>query len=186
MIFLTADASGVLPPIAKLSTDQAMYHFLTGYTSKLAGTERGVSEPEPTFSACFGAPFLPRPPASYARLLGERLTEYKTRVFLVNTGWIGGPLGVGRRIDLDLTRAMVRAALSGDLEDEASRVDPIFGFEVPMHCPGVPDHLLDPRSTWDEPAEYDRQAKELAAAFRQNMSRLEGVDEVIRAAGPVG
>ena len=144
VIFLTADASGVLPPIAKLDANQAMYHFLTGYTSKLAGTERGVTKPQPTFSACFGAPFLPRPPASYARLLGERLTEHGTRVYLVNTGWIGGPLGRGKRIDLHFTREMVRAALSGELDDVPDRVDPVFGFAVPTRCPGVPDHVLDP------------------------------------------
>lgn len=186
VIFLTADASGVLPPIAKLDVNQAMYHFLTGYTSKLAGTERGVSQPEPTFSACFGAPFLPRPPASYARLLGDRLNRHGVSVYLVNTGWTGGPLGRGgRRIDLDQTRVMVRAALSGQLAAVGSRVDPVFGFAVPTHCPGVPDRLLDPRHAWEEPDAYDRQARELATAFRENMARLEGVDEAVRAAGPL-
>ena len=186
VIFLTADASGVLPPVAKLDTAQAMFHFLSGYTSKLAGTERGVSEPQPTFSACFGAPFLPRPPAVYARLLGERLKKHGSRVFLVNTGWTGGPIGQGRRIDLAITRRIVRAALQGELDEGPDRVDPVFRFRVPVRCPGVPSELLDPKSTWKDPEAYDQRARALAAEFRHNLAQLAGVDPAIREAGPVG
>lgn len=184
LFFLTADASGVLPPIAELDEAQAMYHFLTGYTSKLAGTERGVTAPEPTFSTCFGAPFLPRPPAVYARLLGERLKEHGARVYLVNTGWQGGASGQGKRIDLALTRAMVRAALNGELAGVPYRVDPVFGFRVPERCPGVPDAVLDPKSAWSDPEAYDQAARALAQAFRENMEKLPGVPASIRAAGP--
>lgn len=184
IFFLTADASGVLPPIAELDEAQAMYHFLTGYTSKLAGTERGVTTPEPTFSACFGAPFLPRPAAVYARLLGERLKRHGSRVYLVNTGWTGGPLGQGRRIDLHFTRAMVRAALSGELAGVPRRVDPVFRFRVPERCPGVPSDILDPRKAWSDREAYERAAQALAHAFRENMERLTGVDAAIRAGGP--
>lgn len=185
VVFLTADASGVLPPIARLNINQAMYHFLTGYTSKLAGTERGVDRPQPTFSPCFGAPFLPRPPAVYARMLGERLRKHRANVYLVNTGWVGGGFGRGRRIDLEMTRAMVRAALSGRLASVDSRIDPIFGFAVPTKCPGVPAWILEPRRAWDDPERYDREARALAAAFRDHMAKLQGVDETVLAAGPV-
>ena len=184
IFFLTADASGVLPPIAELDQVQAMYHFLTGYTSKLAGTERGVTTPEPTFSTCFGAPFLPRPPAVYARLLGERLKRHGARVYLVNTGWTGGPIGQGARIDLAFTRAMVRAALDGELAGVPSRVDPIFGFRVPERCPGVPGEVLDPATAWGDRDAYEQAARALARAFRENLEKLPGVDAEIRDAGP--
>lgn len=186
VIFLTADASGVLPPVARLDARQAMYHFLTGYTSKLAGTERGVDRPQPTFSTCFGAPFLPRPAAVYAGLLGERLEKSRAQVYLINTGWTGGGFARGgRRIDIDVTRAIVRAALSGELVSAESRVDPVFRFAVPLRCPGVPDGILDPRRTWDDPKGYDEEARALAAAFRENMEKLEGVGPEVLAAGPV-
>ena len=155
VIFLTCDAFGVLPPVSKLSSAQAMYHFISGYTAKVAGTEVGVKDPEATFSACFGAPFLPLPPTRYAEMLGERLERHGTSVYLVNTGWTGGPYGGGRRMDLDNTRAMVAGALSGDLEKARFTPHPIFGVLVPDRCPGVPDEVLDPRSTWDDPDAYD-------------------------------
>jgi phosphoenolpyruvate carboxykinase (ATP) len=186
IFFLTADASGVLPPIARLTAAQAMYHFLSGYTSKLAGTERGLgSEPQSTFSACFGAPFLPLPPATYARLLGERLAEHKAKVWLVNTGWTGGPYGVGTRIGLPFTRAMVRAALDGELEAVPRRPEPFFGLAVPVSCPGVPERLLDPRSTWSDPVAYDDRAAALARQFADNFTQFRGsVSQEVAAAGP--
>ncbi|MFS8641055.1 MAG: phosphoenolpyruvate carboxykinase (ATP) [Symbiobacteriaceae bacterium] len=184
IFFLSADAFGVLPPIARLTPEQAMYYFLSGYTSKLAGTERGVTTPEATFSTCFGEPFLPRRPIEYARMLGEKLRRHGTRVYLVNTGWTGGPYGVGSRMKLPFTRAMIRAALRGDLDGVEHRVDPIFGLAVPTACPGVPAEVLDPRSTWPDPEAYDRQARELAARFAENFRRFEGVSEEIKAAGP--
>lgn len=184
ILFLTADAFGVLPPIARLNENQAMYHFLSGYTSKLAGTERGVTDPEATFSTCFGAPFLPLPAVKYAEMLGQRIRQHNTRVFLVNTGWTGGPYGVGRRIDLPYTRAMVSAAIAGELENVQWRVDPVFGFEVPTSCPGVPANILDPRSTWSDGAAYDEQLRNLAQRFLKNFEKFSGVDENIRQAGP--
>ncbi|EKP95248.1 phosphoenolpyruvate carboxykinase (ATP) [Thermaerobacter subterraneus] len=184
VFFLSADAFGVLPPIARLTPEQAMYYFLSGYTSKLAGTERGVTSPEATFSTCFGEPFLPRRPVEYARMLGERLRQHGTRVYLVNTGWTGGPYGVGSRMKLPYTRAMIRAALRGELDGVEHRVDPVFGLAVPVACPGVPSEVLDPRGTWADPEAYDRQARELAARFVENFRRFEGVSEEIKAAGP--
>lgn len=171
IFFLTADAFGVLPPISKLTKEQAMFHFLSGYTSKLAGTERGITEPEATFSTCFGAPFLPLPPQIYAEMLGEKIERYKTNVFLLNTGWSGGPYGVGKRIDLSYTRAMVQAALKGLLELEEYEIDSIFGLCIPKNCPGVPSHLLHPRLTWSNPCAYDEQAKKLAQQFAENFNR---------------
>lgn len=147
IIFLTADAFGVLPPISKLTKEQAMYHFLSGYTSKLAGTERGITEPEATFSTCFGAPFLPLPAGRYAEMLGEKINEHDAQVFLVNTGWSGGPYGVGKRMNLAYTRAMIQAALNGELNSVDMTVDPIFGLNIPTHCPGVPDEVLQPKLT---------------------------------------
>jgi phosphoenolpyruvate carboxykinase (ATP) len=185
VIFLTADAFGILPPIARLSRDQALYFFLSGFTAKLAGTEIGVTEPQPTFSTCFGQPFLPQPPSVYARLLGEKLDEHGAAVWLVNTGWTGGPFGEGQRMPIQATRTMLRAALSGELDDARFRVDDLFGFEVPTHVPGVDDSLLDPRSTWRDPEHYDVKARELADLFAENFSRrFADADESIRRAGP--
>jgi phosphoenolpyruvate carboxykinase (ATP) len=185
VIFLTADAFGILPPIARLSREQAMFYFLSGFTAKLAGTEIGVTEPQPTFSACFGAPFLPQPPAVYAHLLGERLDRHGATVWLVNTGWTGGPFGEGERMPIAATRALLHAALSGALADAAFRTDELFGFEVPTQVPGVEASLLDPRSTWADPEAYDRKARELAQMFRDNFEQF--ADEAgpgVTAAGP--
>lgn len=184
VIFLTADAFGVLPPIARLTVEQAMFHFLSGYTSKLAGTERGITEPAATFSACFGAPFLPREPVVYANLLGEKIRKHASRVFLVNTGWSGGPYGVGRRLDIDLTRAMVRAALKGELDDVPYEQDPIFGLMIPASCPGVPPEVLKPWNTWQDRQAYEEKARELARRFRENFTKFQGVPREIVAAGP--
>jgi phosphoenolpyruvate carboxykinase (ATP) len=162
-----------------------MYHFLSGYTSKLAGTERGVSEPKAAFSACFGAPFLPLPPSVYADMLGSRLEEHGAQVWLVNTGWTGGAFGTGRRMKLAHTRAMVRAALSGQLDDVSTHTDPVFGLNIPDAVPGVPDGVLNPRSTWPDAAAYDQAAARLAGMFRENFKRFEdGVSEDVRKAGP--
>lgn len=184
ILFLTADAFGVLPPIAKLTPEQAMYHFLSGYTSKLAGTERGVTEPEATFSTCFGAPFLPCPAHVYADLLGKKIAEHNTQVYLVNTGWTGGAYGVGKRMNLKYTRAMVSAAIHGELNKVGYIHDPVFGFSVPTRCPGVPAELLNPRNTWHDHAAYDEQAKALASRFQQNFSKFSGIDKKIVDAGP--
>ena len=159
VIFLTADAFGILPPIARLTRDQAMYWFLSGFTAKLAGTEIGVKEPQPTFSACFGAPFLPQHPVVYARLLAKRLDEHGAQVWLVNTGWTGGPYGEGERMPIQATRALLRAAISGELAGVEYRTDELFGFEVPVEVPDVDSKLLDPRSTWGDPAAYDVKAE---------------------------
>ena len=161
-----------------------MFYFLTGFTAKLAGTEIGVQEPQPTFSACFGAPFLPQPPSVYARLLGERLERHDAHVWLVNTGWTGGPVGEGHRMPIAATRALLHAALSGKLARAEFRTDPLFGFEVPVHVHGVEPRLLDPRSTWSDPERYDRKARELARRFRDNIERFDAADAEIRAAGP--
>jgi phosphoenolpyruvate carboxykinase (ATP) len=185
VVFLTADAFGVMPPIARLDPDQAMYHFLSGYTAKVAGTERGVTEPQATFSACFGSPFMPLPPGRYATLLGERLERHGAHVWLVNTGWTGGPFGVGHRMRLSHTRAMIGAALSGSLDAAPMRRDPVFGFEVPTAVPGVPDAVLDPRATWADGAAFDAQSAKLAAMFQANFRRFEPqVPEAVRQAGP--
>jgi len=185
VLFLTADAFGVLPPIAKLTKEQAMYHFLSGYTSKVAGTERGITEPEATFSACFGAPFLPLSPLTYAKLLGEKLEQHDTNVFLINTGWSGGPHGVGKRIKLSYTRAMVSAALEGQLNSVAYEMDPVFNVFVPQSCPGVDARLLNPRNTWDDKTAYDQMARRLAELFAQNIKRFAAqIPLEILAAGP--
>lgn len=185
IVFLTADAFGVLPPIAKLSTEQAMYHFLSGYTSKLAGTERGITEPQATFSACFGAPFLPLSPLRYAELLGEKLKRHNTNVFLINTGWSGGPFGVGKRMQLSYTRAMVTAAIEGQLEQVSYQLDPIFNIFVPESCPGVPAEILMPRNTWSDKAAYDVKAQELARLFVRNFNNFkQAMPPEIIAAGP--
>jgi phosphoenolpyruvate carboxykinase (ATP) len=186
VVFLTADAFGILPPIARLSRDQALFYFLSGFTAKLAGTEIGVTEPQPTFSTCFGAPFLPQPPSVYAGMLGEKLDEHGAAVWLVNTGWTGGPYGEGSRMPIEATRAILHAALSGILSAAVYRQDPVFGFEVPTSVPGVDPRLLDPRTTWADPVAYDRKAGELARKFRENFDqKFAGeVDEAVAAAGP--
>ena len=186
VVFLTADAFGILPPIARLSKEQALYFFLSGFTAKLAGTEIGVTEPEPTFSTCFGAPFLPQAQTVYSELLGKKLEEHGSTVWLVNTGWTGGPFGEGRRMPIQATRTMLRAALEGELADVEFREDDLFGFQVPTHVPGIEDGtLLEPRSTWRDPDRYDVKARELAEMFSENFAKRFGdVGESIRAAGP--
>jgi phosphoenolpyruvate carboxykinase (ATP) len=187
IIMLTADAFGVLPPIARLSPEAAMYHFLSGYTAKVAGTEKGVKDPSATFSTCFGAPFLPLNPNVYARGLGERISRYKARVWLVNTGWTGGAFGVGKRMSISHTRAMISAALSGQLDQVEYRRHPIFNLEMPTTCPSVPQDVLDPRSTWSDKSAYDAQAQKLARMFMDNFKSFEGdVDRAVVDAGPRG
>ncbi|MEG1559632.1 MAG: phosphoenolpyruvate carboxykinase (ATP) [Clostridia bacterium] len=184
VIFLTADAFGVLPPISKLNKDMAMYHFVSGYTSKLAGTERGIVEPQTTFSTCFGAPFLPLHPSVYAEMLGKRIMEHDSNVYMINTGWSGGPYGVGKRMSIKYTRAMVTAALNGDLEKFEFTLDPIFNVYIPSKCPNVPDEVLNPKSTWADKEAYDKQAKDLAARFIKNFSKYDKMPENIVNAGP--
>jgi len=185
IILLTADAFGVMPPIVRLTPEQAMYHFLSGYTSKLAGTERGITEPEATFSTCFGQPFVPRSPMVYANLLGEKIARHRTNVYLVNTGWTGGPYGVGQRISIKYTRAIVTAALSGQLEKVEHEIDPVFGFSRPKVCPGVPANILNPRNTWADPEKYDEMARKLAGLFKENFVKFQDAPEKIKAAGPL-
>ncbi len=185
IIFLTADAFGVLPPISRLTPEQAMYHFISGYTARVAGTEKGVTEPSPVFSACYGAPFMPLHPRRYAELLGGRIQKHGSKVWLINTGWSGGPYGVGKRIDIPHTRAMVNAALDGKLDDVPTWHDPVFGVEVPESCPGVPAEVLRPRDTWSDGAAYDEQARKLARMFHENFEKYaDEVDESVRGAGP--
>jgi phosphoenolpyruvate carboxykinase (ATP) len=184
VIFLTADAFGVLPPIARLTPQQAMYYFLSGYTAKVAGTERGVKEPQPTFSSCFGAAFLVWHPTKYAKMLGDLLRKHKAHVWLINTGWSGGPYGTGKRIKLEYTRAIVSAALTGQLDKVKTETDPIFGLAVPTEIDGVPAKVLNPRSTWSDPAAYDAQAKKLAGLFRLNFEQFGDVDTATKNAGP--
>ncbi len=184
IVFLTCDAFGVLPPVARLTPEQAMYHFLSGYTAKVAGTEAGVTEPQATFSTCFGAPFMALNPAVYADLLGRKIEQHRTRVWLVNTGWSGGPYGVGRRMKLPLTRAMIAAALRGALDDVGYREHPLFAVSMPTSCPDVPADVLDPQRTWSDGAAYEAKARELAQRFTKNFARFESVSEAIRAAGP--
>ena len=185
VVMLTADAFGVLPPIAKLTPDQAMYHFLSGYTAKVAGTEIGVTEPEATFSTCFGAPFMPRHPSVYGNLLKKRIAEGHVDCWLVNTGWTGGKYGVGKRMPIRETRALLNAALDGSLKNVEFRRDPNFGFEVPVAVPGVDSSILDPRSTWADKAEYDRTAAKLVDLFIENFAQFaDQVDEGVRQAAP--
>ena len=185
VVFLTADAFGVLPPISRLTREQAAYHFISGYTAKLAGTEVGVREPKATFSAGFGAPFLPRHPGEYAAMLVDRLARLDVPVWLVNTGWTGGPYGVGERMNINHTRSMVRAALNGGLDGVETVEDPIFRVHVPVSCPDVPSAFLQPRNTWADPDAYDRQARQSATMFADNFAAYaDGVDAPIREAGP--
>ena len=185
IVFLTADAYGVLPPIARLTPEQAMYHFLSGYTAKVAGTERGVTEPQATFSACFGAPFLSLPPSTYAKLLGEKIEKQGAKVWLVNTGWTGGAFGTGKRMKLSHTRAMVRAALAGKLDNVETTPDPVFGVHVPNQVPEVPSEVLHPRETWEDKTAYDQQAEKLAGMFRNNFEQFaDNVSAEVREAGP--
>ena len=185
VVMLTADAFGVLPPIAKLTPEQAMYHFISGYTAKVAGTEAGVTEPTATFSACFGAPFMPRHPSEYAKLLAEKLRTHQADCWLVNTGWTGGPYGVGSRMKISVTRALLNAALDGSLTSVDMEVDPYFGFLVPRSAPGVTSDVLNPRGTWADPQAYDRQAKNLADMFQKNFEQYkDGASAEVIAAGP--
>ncbi|MFQ5883025.1 MAG: phosphoenolpyruvate carboxykinase [Candidatus Methylomirabilales bacterium] len=185
IVFLTADAFGVMPPIARLTPEQAMYHFLSGYTAKVAGTEKGVTEPQATFSTCFGAPFMALHPSVYAKMLGEKIAKHQVQVWLINTGWTGGPSGVGHRMKIAYTRAMVRAALNGKLNGVPTEADPIFGFHVPTACPDVPSEVLKPRNTWKDPTAYDAKAKELAGKFVENFQQfINEVPEKVRGAGP--
>ena len=185
VIMLTADAYGVLPPIARLSSEAAMYHFLSGYTARVAGTEKGVTEPKATFSTCFGAPFLPLNPNVYAQMLGERIAKHGARVWLVNTGWTGGAYGVGKRMKIGYTRAMITAALTGQLDDVKYQKHPVFNLDMPTTCPGVPASVLDPRSTWPDAAQYDEQARKLAKMFIDNFVTFEkDVPASVKDAGP--
>jgi phosphoenolpyruvate carboxykinase (ATP) len=183
VLFLTADAYGVLPPVSKLTREQAMYYFINGYTSKLAGTELGVTEPQPNFSACFGAPFLPRPAKVYAEMLASKVAKHNADVWLLNTGWTGGPYGVGQRFSLKYTRAFVTAILNGTLRSATFTPDPVFGLPVPTKVEGVPSEVLNPRNTWKDGAQYDVKAKELAKKFRDNDKKFD-MPEAVRNAGP--
>jgi len=184
VVMLTADAFGVLPPISRLSADQAMYHFLSGYTARVAGTEKGVTEPEATFSTCFGAPFMPRHPSVYAKMLGERIEKSGAKCWLVNTGWSGGAYGTGERMKIAYTRAMVRAALDGKLAEVASTADPNFGVMVPANCPEVPNDVLNPRTTWKDKTAYDSTASNLRGRFESNFKQFEEyVNDDVKKAG---
>jgi phosphoenolpyruvate carboxykinase (ATP) len=184
IIFLTADAFGVLPPIARLTKEGAMYHFMSGYTSKLAGTERGITEPKATFSECFGAPFMSRPASVYAKLLGDKIAKHKSIVYLINTGWSGGPYGIGKRMNIHYTRSMVTAALSGELGKVEYRQDQVFNLDVPIICPDVPSDVLNPRNTWSDKDAYDGSAKKLARMFVDNFKKFGNVSHEIISAGP--
>ena len=184
IVFLTADALGVLPPVSRLTKEGAMYHFMSGYTSKLAGTERGIKEPKSVFSQCFGAPFMPRPASVYAKLLGEKINQHNTVVYLVNTGWSGGPYGVGKRIKIKYSRAMVTAALSGALDIIKYRHDDLFNLDVPTEVEGVPSEILDPKNTWIDKDSYDMSARKLAQMFVENFKKFENVSPEIIEAGP--
>jgi phosphoenolpyruvate carboxykinase (ATP) len=187
IFMLTADAFGVLPPISRLTAEQAKYHFISGYTAKVAGTERGVKEPQATFSACFGAPFMPLHPTVYAGLLGDKIAAHDVKVWLINTGWTGGPYGVGERFKIAHSRAVIRAAINGDLDSVEFVTDPVFGLDVPVECPGIPSELLTPRNTWDDPNAYDAKAVNLARLFTENFEEFrEQAGEEIAAAGPTG
>jgi phosphoenolpyruvate carboxykinase (ATP) len=184
IFFLTCDASGILPPISKLTPGQAMYHFISGYTAKVAGTEEGVKEPQLTFSACFGAPFLPLHPTQYAEMFGKKMQEHNVKVWLINTGWSGGEYGVGSRIKLSFTRAMITAALEGKLDSVAYTKHKVFGLQMPVTCPNVPDEILNPSNTWDDQAHYYQKAQALAKAFNDNFKQYasEASPEILAAA----
>ncbi|MCD6375598.1 MAG: phosphoenolpyruvate carboxykinase [Caldisericaceae bacterium] len=185
IVFLTADAFGVLPPISRLTPEQAMYHFLSGYTAKVAGTERGVTEPQATFSACFGAPFMPQHPSVYAKLLGEKIQKHQVNCWLVNTGWTGGPYGVGHRMPIKHTRAMLNAVLEGKLDNVEYVKDPIFQVEVPTECPGVPSEVLIPKNTWQDKEAFEKKAKELAGRFKENFEQYKDyVSKEVELSGP--
>ncbi|MDT4955312.1 MAG: phosphoenolpyruvate carboxykinase, partial [Acidobacteriota bacterium] len=185
IVFLTCDAFGVLPPVARLTPEQAMYHFLSGYTAKVAGTERGVTEPQATFSTCFGAPFMVLHPGVYADLLGKKLLEHKVNCWLVNTGWSGGPYGTGQRMKISYTRAMIRAILTGTLAHVETQPDPVFGLNIPVSCPEVPPEVLIPRNTWKDKTAYDEKARDLARLFNENFKKYaDGVSEGVRAVAP--
>ncbi|MFV9616220.1 MAG: phosphoenolpyruvate carboxykinase (ATP) [Gammaproteobacteria bacterium] len=186
IVMLTCDAFGVLPPISRLTAEQAMYHFLSGYTAKVAGTEEGIVEPTATFSACFGAPFMPLHQSFYGKLLGEKIHKHNVRCWLINTGWSGGPYGVGERMDIHHTRAMLSAALHGELDDVAMDVDPIFQVAIPRHCPGIPDEVLQPVRAWQDAEAYQEQARKVAQLFQDNFYQFAGeTDAAVRNAGPV-
>ena len=185
IFFLTADAYGILPPVSKLSTGNAMYQFVSGYTAKIAGTEAGITEPKATFSACFGAPFLPLHPVQYAELLGKKIRTHKVNVWMINTGWTGGAYGIGKRIKLDYTREMIKAALDGKLNNAEYEMHPVFGFMIPKSCPGVPSDILNPRNTWIDKDEYDMKAKDLAKLFVNNFEKYaSGASEETAGAAP--
>ena len=184
VVFLTADALGVLPPVSRLTKEGAMYHFMSGYTSKLAGTERGIKEPKAVFSQCFAAPFMPRPASVYAKMLGEKITEHNTVVYLINTGWSGGAYGIGNRIKIKYSRAMVTAALTGALDIVKYRHDDLFNLDVPTECPGVPSEILDPKNTWVDKDSYDMSARKLAQMFIENFTKFKDVSQEIIDAGP--
>jgi len=184
IFFLTCDAYGVLPPVSKLDRSQAMYHFISGYTAKVAGTEAGITEPQTVFSACFGAPFLPLHPTRYAEMLGKKMEENKVNIWLINTGWSGGPYGIGQRMKLKYTRAMITAALQGELENVKFKKHDIFGLNMPTSCPGVPPEVMDPRETWKDKEAYDQKVNELAKSFIKNFSKYEefATQEILKGA----
>jgi len=184
VIFLTADAFGVMPPISRLNREQAMYHFISGYTSKLAGTERGITEPQAAFSSFFGKPFMPLKPMVYGELLGEKLEKHGSQVYLINTGWSGGPYGTGKRIAIKYSRAMVTAALDGSLDNVEYETHPVFNLDIPRTCPDVPDEVLNPRNTWADKEAYDKKACDLALLFEENIGKFPEVPEEIKKIGP--
>ena len=187
IIFLVCDAFGVLPPVSKLTPEQAMYYYMSGYTAKVAGTETGVTEPQPTFSACFGAPFLVWHPSRYAELLAEKMERHGANAWLVNTGWTGGPYGIGKRMSIKYTRAIIDAIHSGELVDTPTVVEPIFGLNIPMEIAGIPDETLVPEKSWPNKIAYEQQARKLARMFQENFAKYADVaDEKIAAAGPKG
>ncbi|HEX6226825.1 MAG TPA: phosphoenolpyruvate carboxykinase (ATP) [Chryseolinea sp.] len=185
IFFLTCDATGIFPPVARLTPQQSMYYFISGYTAKIAGTEAGIVEPQSTFSACFGAPFLPLHPFYYAKMLGKKIKENDVKVWLINTGWTGGPYGIGKRIPLSLTRAMIKSALKGKLDHVDTEVHPVFDFAMPATCPEVPSEILNPRNTWNDKSRYDEKARQLALEFKANFEKyVSGTDADVAAAGP--
>lgn len=186
IFFLSADAFGILPPVSQLTPARAMYYFISGYTAKVAGTEKGITTPQPTFSACFGAPFLPLHPVRYAQMLGEKIEKHRVKVWLINTGWTGGEYGVGTRIPLEYTRAIISAVLNGKLDSVDFHRQPVFGLMIPSHCPGVPSRLLNPEDAWQNREAYAKAALKLAGFFAANFKKFSGlVSKEIESAGPV-